>query len=104
MELLYARCAGLDVHAKTVVASMAAFSPRRSRPARASSAMHTVSSGANTVSLIFIPPVAFRADTASTALIRQLWKTIRPDAATACTSCKRACTQREMHLWSEGNV
>ena len=36
--------------------------------------------------------------------MRRLRKTIWQGAATACTSCKRACTQREMHLWSEGDV
>ncbi len=36
--------------------------------------------------------------------MRWLRKTIWQGAATACTSCKRACTQREMHLWSEGDV
>src|SRR5580693_6272343 len=43
-------------------------------------------------------------DTASTALMRRQGKTSWQVAATACTPCKRACTQREMRLWSRGSL
>ena len=79
---------------KTAVTSTAARAPSRSRPARASSAAPTVSPGAKAVLLTFITPVTLGADTASTALMRRQGKTIWQGAATACTSCKRACTQR----------
>jgi hypothetical protein len=43
-------------------------------------------------------------DIRNCALMSRQGKTIWPGTAMACTACKHACTQREMRLWSKGDI